>query len=525
VRAASRTALGFVLLLLLASSIPAGTTSGAIAARVAAEVLPASVHPGDSLTPYGNLSVPLTEPNVSLPARTDVVVRYQFEVAAWPAGLSNLTVWVASELAIFREPGGETFEVTVPGLNQTVSSSSLSDPNATVGNNSVGTGGATFLGGSTALLSSQLLAVMVSVPWGTLKLEFRWNWESIAPSGATAYSPWSSFQTISPPEHLAVVSDGPDELSPGQSFNVCIAGPIQDRTFSLHMEVPSPYWSFAWNTTTVPANWTGTYCWSDEMPSSFNKLPSALLVHIWEYNTLPSILYILHTEAVAPNGGIVTGRISPASADAQLGNFRLSLSPTVGLYRLVVTPGTYWLGANASGFLPGGFFVEVESNTTTWANLSLAVAPGTLTGDVTPAQALVTVDGSPLAVNVQSGNFSASLPPGTYWWSGQATGFITGNGSVVVTSGQSTFLDIDLAAVPNPPPSSVSPPTTVTPNPPPSSSSPNGVQSAVDRLAPGSMGVYLAAGLAVGVLFVALIVTRRRRASRRRRRTPPRPPP
>jgi hypothetical protein len=150
------------------------------------------------------------------------------------------------------------------------------------------------------------------------------------------------------------------------------------------MEVPSPYYSFAQNTTSIPANWTGTFCWSVEVPTSFDRLPSALLVHVWEYNTLPSILAILHTEAVPADGGTVTGKVTPASSAAYLGGFPLSLSLTSGQYHLVLAPGTYALNASATGYQPGNETVVVVANQTVWANLTLRSNSTSIVVPVTP---------------------------------------------------------------------------------------------------------------------------------------------
>jgi hypothetical protein len=428
--------------MLLASST-AGTQVGNLPLERTAPVgLTTAVHPGVATIPHGNLSIPLFLPSLTLAAGTHLVARYQFKVVSWPTGLPNLTVWVYSELAVFRESSGASLEETIGARNQTVVNGTLSNPNATTGNVTIGAAGASFSNGSKAVLSSQLLAVMVSVPWGTLTMDFRWDWESITPSGVANYSSWSTFQTITPPEHLTVVSDGPPQLTPGAAFQVCIAGPVQNRTFSLHMEVPSPYVSFAWNTTHVPGNWTGTYCWSDTMPSTFTKLPSMLLVHIWEYNTLPSILYILHTEGITKNSGTVTGDISPTGANAHLGSTHLTL--TAGLFRVVMTPGTYWLGANASGYGAGGYPVTVVANATTWANLSLAADKGILVGTIVPALAQVSVDGAALQVNSSGGNFSSTLSPGRHSVHAQAAGYASNNSNVNVVVNSTTTIALVL---------------------------------------------------------------------------------
>jgi hypothetical protein len=428
-------------ILLLAAWGSGGFSSaaGPTAAPVRADVTPFG---STATTATGNLSIPLAQGASTLSAGTHVVATYQFQVVSWPKGLTNLTVWVASVQVNFPEASGGTLTETLPALNETVTSTALSNANATVGNATIGSGGTSFASGSTATLSSQLIAVMVSVSWGTVKLSFRWHWESTPTAGTASYSPWSAYQTFTPPEHLIVLSDGPAQISPGQSFNVCIGGPIQSRSFSLHMEVANPYYAFAWNSTHVAANWTGPYCWAVLMPKSFTQLPAALLVHLWEYNTYPSILAILHTEGVVFNGGTATGKIFPTSAKAQLGTTALSL--TAGVYNVDVAPGTYSLTANASGYIAGKVSVKVVANKTTWTNLTLAPADGTLAGTVSPASAQLSINGTALSVDASSGDFSKNLAPGTYVVHAQATGYAAQNCTATIVANATTTDDLTL---------------------------------------------------------------------------------
>jgi hypothetical protein len=438
---AFRAALLIPVLLLLASFGVAGQPPSPAPGRSAAPIVLAP-HGSVATIPHGNLSIPLALGNTSLAAGTFVVASYQFRVVSWPTGLTNLTVWVNSEQISFPKSTGGTLQLTIPAYSTTVTSGSLSNRNATAANATIGAAGANFSSGSVATLSSQLLAVTASVKWGTVQMSFRWDWASTPSGGGISYSAWSAFQTITPPENLTVLSEGPARISPGDAFNVCIGGPIQNRSFSLHMEVANPYLAFAWNSTRIPSNWTGTFCWGVTMPLWFSNLPAALLVHIWEYNVLPSILYNFHTEGVPLIGGTVNGRIFPTTATAQLGSFPLSL--VAGHYSIRVAPKTYTLSASASGFIAGQVSVTVVVNQTTWANLSLKPADGTLTGTVTPHQAQVSFNGTALHVNASSGGFTKLLPPGKYIVHAQATGYSYANASVSIDSNVTTTVSLTL---------------------------------------------------------------------------------
>jgi hypothetical protein len=206
-------------LLLLAAWGVGGTSPGVLSAP--SEFAIATAPPPTVATVlHANLSIPLDLSNGTFAAGTHILSTYEFQVVTWPKGYTSITVWIGSVQASFPESTGGTFQETVPALQTTVTSTSLSNPNATIANATAPKGGLSFAQGTTATLSSQLLAVMVSAQWGTLKMNFRWEWASVTPSGVTNYSSWSGFQTFTPPENLTVLSDGPSQISPGQEFQV-----------------------------------------------------------------------------------------------------------------------------------------------------------------------------------------------------------------------------------------------------------------------------------------------------------------
>ena len=91
-----------------------------------------------------------------------------------------------------------------------------------------------------AILSSQLAAVMTNLPYGAVHLSVIWRWIVALPDGSTVVGPWSTAASLVPAEYAQLVSHGPDTVTPGGWFGVCVAGPIAGRQFSLHLETRTP---------------------------------------------------------------------------------------------------------------------------------------------------------------------------------------------------------------------------------------------------------------------------------------------
>lgn len=250
-------------------------------------------------TAHGNVSVKAGLPGLSMPANAVLQATYTFHVTHFPSGSGSITFYVPSEQVTVPESGGGKITLFVSPHTFAVQGTSTQGGASTQVQKTLPQAGK-LVAGSSAEMSSQLIAITNTVPWGQAPISFTWQWKVLAPGGgSTLAAGASSPASIEPQEYVKIVSSGPSQISPGQSFRVCFGGStFQGRTLSLHMEVPNPYYAFAWNTTHIPANAASPYCMSVQMPTSFHDLPTPLLVHVWAYATQPGILYVLHTSGV-----------------------------------------------------------------------------------------------------------------------------------------------------------------------------------------------------------------------------------
>ena len=251
----------------------------------------------DATTPTGNISISTTLPATTIPGGSDLEAGYAFHIVSFPSGHAAIKFHIPGIQFSFPEGNGGKVTLWVIPQNFTVKGTHWIGGNSTHASKVLGSNATSFVAGSNATMSSELLAVMNTVRWGTVQIDVQWSWSVRSTSGSntTGISP---VHTIQPQEYVHVASAGPSTLKPGQNYTVCLSGPyIGARTLSLHMEVPSPYQAIAWSNTKIPANSTH-WCWSVQVPTSFHKVPSPLIVHIWSYATRPGILYVLHTQAV-----------------------------------------------------------------------------------------------------------------------------------------------------------------------------------------------------------------------------------
>jgi hypothetical protein len=399
--------------------------------------------------PYGNVSLICALPNASLPADSKLSASYAFHVVKFPSSPAAIHFRVPGMQATFPEKSGGQLGVWIFGQNFTVSGTGTQGGSATTGSTTIGSSGAQFVNGSSALMTSELIAIQNDVPWGTVQIDFAWSWQVVPASGGNPVaSGQSSSLTVGPQEYVNVSSAGPSEIMPGQTYTVCLTGPTMlGRTLSLHMEVPNPYYAFAWNTTTIPSNASSPFCWGVTMPSYFHQLPTALLVHIWSYSTQPGILNVLHLAGIPREAGTLAGEVQPTDAKVNLSGLSIAVSPS-GQFRQLVDVGTYFLAASAPHYASTGRYVTLSNNTVTWANLSLSPLPGSLEGLVSPATARVSVDGQPVAV--AQGRYSIGLAPGEYELKANATGYRPLSENVSVAPGIPTWANISLPLIPLP---------------------------------------------------------------------------
>ncbi|HEV2231111.1 MAG TPA: PEGA domain-containing protein, partial [Thermoplasmata archaeon] len=120
--------------------------------------------------------------------------------------------------------------------------------------------------------------------------------------------------------------------------------------------------------------------------------------------------------------------------------------PVTGRYNVSEPWGTYNVAISEPGFkaVPGTSQVTVSPGVTT--TLPLALEGAWINGTVTPASALVKINGAPASLSFQgaSANFVSALPGGTYQVVASLSGFSTYNQTYTVKPGDAKTLIISL---------------------------------------------------------------------------------
>jgi hypothetical protein len=155
--------------------------------------------------------------------------------------------------------------------------------------------------------------------------------------------------------------------------------------------------------------------------------------------------------AAAPGGtcqvpgapGFLDYRVAPASANVWIDGARTGISAATP----PLSPGTHWFNASAPGFVPAQLELSISPGNVTFENLSLRPIPGTLRGNVSPAFATVTVNGTFVPVG-PGGEFSIALPGGEYLLRATALDYASLTSLVPVSPGNLTPVTLVLAPLP-----------------------------------------------------------------------------
>jgi hypothetical protein len=270
-------------------------------------LLPGVGAPGGSATPHspGRFATDIVHPagNTSInddlvlngtpPAGTyapGAVVRVEFRITVLAANSSGpVTIYVPQLLASFPAvPAPVNVFLPLRNLTIAVGATVTAAPGTFTLRNTT-----TFNGTRAATLNSQLVSLMGSTPYGDTSVSAQWNWSLTTPDGASTFSGWGPTQspTIQPAEIAFLQSLTPRSLVPPAPVTACLTGPVQGRTFSLHAETPKPFDDFVGNSTRDPITGPSTWCLTVTIP--VNITPQTILMHIWDYEAVTLLLYIV----------------------------------------------------------------------------------------------------------------------------------------------------------------------------------------------------------------------------------------
>ena len=190
--------------------------------------------------------------------------------------------------------------------------------------------------------------------------------------------------------------------------------------------------------------------------------------HTWNQcpgNQLYNRLDHLVSLAAGPTTGTLTGVIyhsgntanRVAGATVRLNTGQTTTANSQGAYSFTLAPGTYTVTASASGYNSASVSRTVSGGTTVWGsiNLTRAQVNGTLRGVIYHSgNTSNRVSGATVRLNTgqttttdSQGNYSFTLPAGTYTVTASRTGYTTASLSRTVTSGNTVWGSINLTRV------------------------------------------------------------------------------
>ncbi|MCI4363680.1 MAG: hypothetical protein L3K13_05175 [Thermoplasmata archaeon] len=278
-------------------ALPSFLPAAAVVAgpQVAAPRSSTQLGPADFQTSAnGNFSVWIPPPTVTPVAGAVVMGQFVVSLTSPLPASGTLSVWVPQAEATFFFSNGSVhlfrsaFELNFS--SGTPTSSPLENMSTIVRI------GLPFNQSSSAILSSQLAAVMSDQPYGAVHLAVSWHWILISPDGSASSGAWGRPYAVLPALFVQMTNAGPTVLHPGDSFGMCLTGPLGGRTFSLHLEVANPLNDFIRVNRTVALNSTGPLCMTARVATWVS--PQVLIAHVWAYDRVTLLLYIVKVTVV-----------------------------------------------------------------------------------------------------------------------------------------------------------------------------------------------------------------------------------
>jgi hypothetical protein len=173
-----------------------------------------------------------------------------------------------------------------------------SSAQVTVGPSVRWVGAVAFNATSTAYLSTQGLAVSASWAYPGPPVQLSWRWVMTAVDGSPTYGPWSAWAQVTPPQ-IATLDSPPSTWTVGHTYSLCLAGPVQGRTFAVHVSIATPVEQFTTASIQVPTTMGAAYCWNNSLPA--NVTPQQAFVHVWQFANVTFQLYDFPIDIV-PSG-------------------------------------------------------------------------------------------------------------------------------------------------------------------------------------------------------------------------------
>jgi len=207
-----------------------------------------SCNPTSNPTPSA-LLIPTTAPTSAVGPGGSLGATYEVAIVNFTTSASGTVVLVPSAFATFPLSGGGTKQLYVGPRSFTITGAGWSNGSLSTTTVSMPSGLA-FASGGTATLSTQKIAVMGSVPYGTLRVEFRWHWTVVEPNGTSTVGAWTVPTATSgwpaslpseffPAPTVTLVGTNGPTVTIGTNFSATLSGFVGGRYFFLELEYPS----------------------------------------------------------------------------------------------------------------------------------------------------------------------------------------------------------------------------------------------------------------------------------------------
>jgi hypothetical protein len=301
-------------------SSPGGNSSDGIVPVNGTLAGPGGCNAAKSPTPSA-LLVPNADVNGSLVPNGQLIVSYEYAVVNYTPSDAQVQIYLPTLMAVFPTAGGTPLEtVFSPAVAQPSGAGWQTPAFATRSYLSAGT---VSFGGAPAVLSSQKIAVLSSVPYGEIALEFRWHWILRNPGSSDAVGPWtvptpnvqwpSALPSIFlPAPYVNIVSTSGSPAYIGSEFTAYLTGAVSGRSFFLELEAASNGLSIQTQNNSVPVGGNSSYPVRILLLNYDGYLfPGAYLVHI--HDACGALLRSVPVTLGYASNATITFSISPAS--------------------------------------------------------------------------------------------------------------------------------------------------------------------------------------------------------------------
>gem|GEM_PF-2827493 len=263
-------------------------------------------------------AVSLAAPGFALASGDVMTVHYEVAVVNSTTASFSYAVRVPSIFALFPLANGSTLTFYIPVKSLTLTNTSWSDPSLATKSKTMTT--AWMFSGATALMTTEIIAIMVDAPRGTMELGFRWQWMvTFASNGTTVASAWSrvtangSSPTIFyPAPYVALDGTSNRTAAIGSYFTATVSGATSATVFRSELEYASTGNVVRSNHTNTPAGSQSSVNVTIQILGTSGPFaPSVLLDHI--HDDCGALLYSITVTSVYASSADVHVVVQPAA--------------------------------------------------------------------------------------------------------------------------------------------------------------------------------------------------------------------